>query len=1509
MDYNKYIGLPYANNGRTESGVDCWGLACLFYRDELGIELPSYSELYSTANDPEVVTAINTHRDNWLMVTQAVPGDLCLFNIYGEPAHVGVYVGDNKFLHAREGRDSVIESLYSSQWSKRFQGFYTYSKQAQVFVAGTPHPLKTQVAYDWTAAGTTVEDFASFVNTKYSVSERFASQLAILVDGQVIPKDKWATTVLEANQTIAYKSVAQGRNGTRLLLMIAVVVAVSIIAPQLAPEAAAAVKAGTATFAQTATLAATTAALNMAGMALVNAIAPVRMPGQNPDPGSAASLNLFSGASNQANHFGAIPVVLGKMRVTGVLGATTYIDTLTDTSLINMLLIWGFGPLQVTDICVGTSPVKNFYGLEEFGQDFPAPVTLGGYATDDATAFNKLYPRDVEQQQVNVLLVNNSEDGNPWQNVVLNQTDTTSIDIALTFPEGMRQLVVSGRSGAIDYGSPGKVNEATASVEFQLRKFDTATNTFSAWTSRASYTHGSTGVTSTNYTNIIGPNIGYNTVVLASGEGGQDYNVFIPLYQWFTYALSETGEIRRFDGAATDIQNADPSANLLALYRKNNYASLLGSDEDPLTYSRLPQIPQNGYVKLYTICVLQNVVVNTINHVQGYVGASDLGLTTTTISEYNSYNDANEVKGVKVEIASGTVSRFSSTQPAVGQEVAVFSTRNMSGVVNRVNNRFWTTFTNAHAVWDAAQPSALEFDKTQQVNFPFTGYYKVEASADDEGSVLVNNRQIVGIPLPGYSSTVVNLAYLEAGTYPVRVKAKNTNFGDAGVACYITYTENGGLNNLATPETIISFGSPGLYHKRKDAFNFVYKMKNLVPGQYEVRVRRVNDDVAEPVAELRNYNKVSLLNVTGYANPIDPATGLPQGPLNAIPNTYLARTALRLQSTSKANGTVDGVNAVVQTITPDWNRATQTWITRPTSNPASLFGYVLTHPANAYRIKAAEVRQQIDLAALQTWHEYCDDNRFEFNSVVTQTQSIMDILRDICAAGKASPTYVDAKWSVIIDKPRAYITQHFTPHNSWGFEATKLLPRLPDAFRVTFANAEKAYQADEVLVFNFGKTKTTAEVFEELSLPGVTSLRQAKHLARWHLAQTKLRPETYTLNADFEYLVCSRGDLVRVSHDIPLWGTGSGRVAAKSGSTLELSEQVYLTSGKTYQIRIRLNTISTTPGSDSILLTLAPITTSNWYSTITLTVTVPTSVEVDSLYMLGEIAKESQQLVVLGIEPSSNLSARLTLVDYSPEIYSINMNSDAELPSFNANITGSSTSTIQNTITQAPVIVDAVSSSAIAEEISRGTYQNVLMISFANVQGLTSQAQRIQVQVVVGDQEFDSGNLFGIYSIDKSAGSLTIPGLKTLTIYKIRARYTSSTGSVSGPWSDTFYTTNGGKTLTGSVAPLLTLDLDKTDIVVTPDPALKTGDFDTYEYRLYKDTGVEDFWDLVPNPATNNITVIKINGIAKFDLRKQPRPRLSAAGVTYRVACRAVDKQGNYSTTSTLGTIVVKTIT
>ena len=92
MNYDKYIGLPYLENGRTESGVDCWGLARLYYKDQFNIDLPSYTNEYNGGQDPAIVSIVNAHIDNWEQLTAPNIGDLCLFNILGEPTHVGIYL-------------------------------------------------------------------------------------------------------------------------------------------------------------------------------------------------------------------------------------------------------------------------------------------------------------------------------------------------------------------------------------------------------------------------------------------------------------------------------------------------------------------------------------------------------------------------------------------------------------------------------------------------------------------------------------------------------------------------------------------------------------------------------------------------------------------------------------------------------------------------------------------------------------------------------------------------------------------------------------------------------------------------------------------------------------------------------------------------------------------------------------------------------------------------------------------------------------------------------------------------------------------------------------------------------------------------------------------------------------------------------------------------------------------------------------------------------------------------
>jgi len=515
----------------------------------------------------------------------------------------------------------------------------------------------------------------------------------------------------------------------------------------------------------------------------------------------------------------------------------------------------------------------------------------------------------------------------------------------------------------------------------------------------------------------------------------------------------------------------------------------------------------------------------------------------------------------------------------------------------------------------------------------------------------------------------------------------------------------------------------------------------------------------------------------------------------------------------------------------------------------------------------------------------------------------MDALRDICAAGMASPIFIDGKWSVIIDKPRPYAVQHFTPHNSWGFEATKALPKIPDAFRVTIQDESDAYQTKEFMVYNYGKNENNAEVFEELQLPGITNAAQAKFFAKWHLAQLKLRPEIYTLNTDFEYLVCNRGDMVRVTHDVPLWGTGSGRIKSISGNQLVLTESVYLESTKQYRLLIRTNTGASTQKI------IAAVPTNNYYDTVTCVSPIiqADNLEVDNLYIIGELSKESQELVVLSVEPSTNLTARITLTDYSPEIYSLNLNNEFPNVSYNANI-NSTTGIVNSTITESPIINSITSTRETAQEIAVGTFQTGALISFSNPSGLTNFATFVQLEIIRADEQFNGINPTNPYSVRKETGNYTVNGLTTGVMYKVRARYADALGTVFGPWSDTqiFVASISGLTPT---VPALELDLDTTYIVAkVPQTVVKNADFKAYEYRLYKDTGVEDFWELVPD-NTNNIKVIESQSEARFNLLDLPVPRISQAGITYRVACRAVSRTGEYSSQSALGTLVVTTIT
>ena len=106
------LGVPYRRGGNTEStGFDCSGFVRHLYEKSVGQILPRRA--VDQARATEVI-----ERD------ELKPGDLVFFNTMRRTfSHVGIYVGDGKFIHApRAGKAVNIDDMRSAYWQKRFNG-------------------------------------------------------------------------------------------------------------------------------------------------------------------------------------------------------------------------------------------------------------------------------------------------------------------------------------------------------------------------------------------------------------------------------------------------------------------------------------------------------------------------------------------------------------------------------------------------------------------------------------------------------------------------------------------------------------------------------------------------------------------------------------------------------------------------------------------------------------------------------------------------------------------------------------------------------------------------------------------------------------------------------------------------------------------------------------------------------------------------------------------------------------------------------------------------------------------------------------------------------------------------------------------------------------------------------------------------------------------------------------------------------------------------------------------
>lgn len=446
-------------------------------------------------------------------------------------------------------------------------------------------------------------------------------------------------------------------------------------------------------------------------------------------------------------------------------------------------------------------------------------------------------------------------------------------------------------------------------------------------------------------------------------------------------------------------------------------------------------------------------------------------------------------------------------------------------------------------------------------------------------------------------------------------------------------------------------------------FRVVHTRDGVDAGQYEIGFQRVTPDYDNPNIRTR----IGWAKLRTFAN------------APPVIDDNLALLSVTVEAGPQLNNVVDRINCVISRVAPLWDGEEENWETADeTSNPAALVRWIATGPGMAKPYGA----DGVDDAAFGAWFEKCVgmDWRCDMDVPTGASASPEDVMQMVARCGRATISRRGGKLVPILDSDQPHATQLFTPRNSWGLRARRVLPPETQAYRVQFNNADKNFVLDEMVVyfpgFNAGNITLAPEL---ITVPGKTRAVEVNREAKRRIAEVLLRGMEYTFSADWENFASQRGQRVAFAHWDVAVGRISGRVKAIELNEAEtnvvaivLDEYATQTIGEDYAISWRrVDAADENPAPGMEVESLGVATTPGTSNRIELAavggVPIASAPKVGDLVTFGDAGIQTLDLVLGNLRRMSHYEAEISAAAYVDALYD---DDDAPEPEWHSNVSG-----------------------------------------------------------------------------------------------------------------------------------------------------------------------------------------------------------------------------------------------